>query len=420
MPLTDFQLRHLIAAGKQRVEVWDERIPGFGLRVSPGGNKTFVLVYRHRGRACRKTLGRYPTLPLAEARRMARAALGDLARGIDPRGPERRKTNRFDVTVDQFVRTYCLQHNRQSTRRETERILKVRFVSRWASRDVSDISKADIIEVIDQAVQDGKGGAANHALAAIRLFFNWCVDRGMLETNPCLRLKMPAKKISRDRVLDDQELSAIWHAAVEIGYPFGTITQLLMLTGQRRNEVATMRWEDLDQQGSLWTIPAEASKNGQLHAVPLVPGIIDIVARIPHLDQTLLFPSRRAGRPFSAFSKGKRQLAYLSKVESFTLHDLRRTVATRLAGFAVEPHIIERLLNHTTGVLGGVAGVYNRFKYREEVRQALALWVAHVQQLSGQASLTNESARDSPSQRAALVAALPAQPTSESHESRLR
>ena len=149
-------------------------------------------------------------------------------------------------------------------------------MARWASRDIAEISKADVIDVIDEAVQSGKGGAANHALAAIRLFFNWCVDRGLLETNPCLRLRMPARKISRDRVLDDEELAAIWHAAVEIGYPFGTITQLLTLTGQRRNEVATMRWADLDLEAALWTIPAEVSKNGQLHAVPLVPAVIDI------------------------------------------------------------------------------------------------------------------------------------------------
>src|ERR1700730_1386305 len=232
MPLTDLHIRHLVADAARRVEIWDDRVPGFGLRISPSGNKSFVLVYRHGGRPYRKTLGRYPLLPLAEARRLALAVLGDLARGNDPRGAGRRDTYRFDVMVDQFVSNYCLQHNRQSTRRETERILKVRFVARWGAKEIRDLSKADVLEVIDQAVKSGKGGAANHALAAIRLFFNWCVDRGMLDANPCLRLRTPAKKISRDRVLEDQELCAIWHTCVLMGYPFGTITQLLLLTGQ--------------------------------------------------------------------------------------------------------------------------------------------------------------------------------------------
>jgi integrase len=364
--------------------VWDARLPGFGIRVSPKGTKSFVLLYRHKRRCRRMTLGRYPIVSLAEARILAREALAQVARGNDPQTPKRveRTSPRFDDTVELFVRTYCQQHNRESTRRETERLLKTRFVRHWGARDVAEISKADVLRIVDEAVADGAPSAANHALATIRLFFNWCVDRDLIVTNPCDRLKKPAKTIPRDRVLDDDDTAAIWRAAHSMGYPFGTLAQLLLLTAQRRNEVVQMRWADLDFNAGLWSIPGPLTKNGRGHVVPLVPEVISILRSVPRFENNMLFPSRTGeGRAFSAFSKSKERLALLARVEAFRLHDLRRTAATRMASLGVAPHVVERLLNHTTGILGGVAGVYNRFKYREEVRMALELWTAHVRKL---------------------------------------
>jgi len=384
--LTDLRIRKLPPDPTKRVEIWDARVPAFGIRVSPNGNKSFVLLYRHRGRPRRMTIGRYPVVSLSEARNRAIEALGQVARGADPREQKARKDNgtRFDDTVDMFVRTYCRQHNRESTRRETERLLKARFVSRWAARDIREVSKSDVLKIIDEALKDGVPSAANHALATIRLFFNWCSDRGLVDVNPCDRLKAPAKKIARDRVLDDLELGKVWSAAASIGYPFGTITQLLVLTAQRRNEVTSMRWADLDLEAAAWSIPAALTKNGVTHVVPLVPEVLQILKSVPRVDNHLLFPARSSeGRAFSAFSKSKERLTSLSTVTEFTLHDLRRTVATRMASLGIAPHVIERLLNHVTGTLGGVAGVYNRFKYREEVRAALVLWAAHVRQVVG-------------------------------------
>jgi integrase len=386
--LTDLKIRKLNQPHK-RVEIWDYRVPAFGLRVSPTGNKSFVLLYRHKGRPRRLTLGKYPIVSLAEARNRAIAALGEVARGIDPRVKKATANHimRFDDTVDMFVRTYCSQHNRASTRRETERLLRARFASRWAARDLREIGKADIVKIVDETLQMGAPSAANHALATIRLFFNWCFDRGLVDNNPCDRLKAPAKKIARDRVLDDVEIARVWHAASSIGYPFGTISQLLLLTAQRRNEVTSMRWKDLDFEAALWSIPAGLTKNGATHVVPLVPEVLAILRRVPRIDNDLLFPSRVGeGRAFSGFSKGKERLATLSDVAEFTLHDLRRTAATRLASLGVAPHVVERLLNHVTGTLGGVAGVYNRFKYRDEVRAALEMWTAHIGQLGARAA----------------------------------
>ena len=384
--LTDLKIRKLRSEPNRRVEIWDARVPAFGIRVSPSGNRSFVLLYRHKGRSRRMTIGRYPVVSLYEARNRAIEALGQVARGVDPQVQKavEKKGTRFDETVEMFVRTYCTQHNRKSTRRETERLLRTRFVGRWAARDVREIGKVDVLKIIDAILQDGAPSAANHALATIRVFFNWCSDRGLVDVNPCDRLKAPAKKVARDRVLDDVEIAKIWEAACSIGYPFGTIAQLLLLTAQRRNEVTSMRWKDLDFEAAIWSIPAELTKNGVIHAVPLVPEVTQILKRVPLVDNDLLFPSRSGeGRAFSGFSKAKERLTMLSGVAEFTLHDLRRTVATRLASFGVAPHVIERLLNHVSGTLGGVAGVYNRFKYRDEVRAALVLWTGHLRQLVG-------------------------------------
>ena len=310
--------------------------PGFGVRVSPNGTKAFILLYRCNGRARRMTLGRYPLISLAQARKQAIVALGDLARGIDPGKPAQAGTHRrFDETVDLFVRTYCSQHNRDSTRRETERLLKARFVSQWGSRDLADIGTRDILEILDKAIEDGLPSAANHSLATIRLFFNWCVDRGLLESNPCGRLKMPGKKKSRDRVLSEDELARIWTASGVLGFPFGTLVRLLLLTGQRRSEVAGMRWQDLDFAEAVWRLPSTFTKNGVAHVVPLVPAVVAMLQQVPRLDDEFVFPARaEKSRPLSGFSKSKARLAELASVDAFTLHDFRRTAATGLAALS--------------------------------------------------------------------------------------
>jgi integrase len=383
--LTELSVRALKAAPHGRLELWDGRVPGFGVRVSPKGTKTFVLLYRCNGRSRRLSLGRYPMTSLAHARKQAMMALGDLARGIDPGKSAGVTPHRpFDATVDLFVRTYCGQHNRESTRRETERLLKARFVSHWGSRDLGSVGTRDILAILDKAIEDGLPSAANHALATIRLFFNWCVDRGLLESNPCGRLKMPGKKVSRDRVLSDDELARIWRAAGLLGFPFGTLVRLLLLTGQRRSEVAGMRWRDLDLREGLWHLPGTLTKNGVGHVVPLVPMVVALLQQAPRLDDEFVFPARaEKGRPLSGFSKSKARLAQLANVDAFTLHDFRRTAATGLASLGVAPHVIERLLNHVTGTLGGVAGVYNRYRYRDEVRQGLLMWTNHLVGLEG-------------------------------------
>jgi len=383
-PLTDLAIRKLSLDAGERVELWDATLPGFGVRVSSAGTKSFVLLYRLRGQSRRMTVGRHPIMSLAEARAMAREVLGKVAHGIDPQQEkdEAKSSLQFADVVGQFIGKHCEPNNRANTKRETERILRTVFEARWGRRDIRDIAKADVLVVLDLYVDDGKASSANHALAAIRKFFNWCVERGLLDVSPTMAIKRPAKLDARSRVLDDRELRAIWLSAETMGYPFGRLVQLLLLTGQRRNEVVSMAWPQLDVEERTWTLPAALTKNNRAHVVPITDAALSVMQSIPRFTDGLLFASRsNSERSFSGFSKSKRQFDIMCGVTNWTLHDLRRTAATRLGRLKVAPHVVERILNHSSGTFAGVAGVYNRFEYLPEMREALELWASHLQAL---------------------------------------
>lgn len=380
--LTDLAIRSLIAPEKGQVEQWDERTRGFGVRVSPGGTKAFILVYRFNGRPRRMTLGRYPTVSLSEARKLANDALRSLSRGVDP-GAEKARARRtpdvecFENFVDFFIDTYARPKNRSVG--ETARLLKREFVGAWGKRPIAEIQRHDVAAVIDRMMRQGKHALANRSLATIRKLFNWAIERGVLKQSPCSALRAPAKPVKRDRVLSDDELSAVWKATDEIGYPYGPLARLLILTAQRREEVSGMTWDELDLDQGLWSLGADRTKADRAHVVPLAPQVVAILASIPRFDTQFVFPARRGERGVSGFSKWKQELDDRSGVREWRLHDLRRTAATGMARLGVAPHVVERILNHTTGTLGGVAGVYNRFGYLPEMRFALIAWANHME-----------------------------------------
>lgn len=389
--LTDVFLRKMRPPEQAQIDVWDRWIPGFGVRCSRAGTKTFVLVYRVRGKWRRMSLGRYPNLKLAEARKRADAALREISAGRDPQAAKgtTRSTapDSFDATVETFIATYCKQQNRASTAAETERMLRSVFVPIWQRRSVRDVAKTDVLDVLRGIMERGMPSAARHAFATIRKFFNWCVEQEMIETSPCLTIKPPAKANSRDRVLNDAELAVIWRASAEEGYPFGPIVQLLALTAQRRGEVVGMRWDELQLEMAepVWTIPAKRTKNNRPHVVPLTPAAVAIIKALPRFTSEFVFPAR--GKPeqaYSGYSKGKRAVDASADLHDWTLHDLRRTAATGMARASVPPHVVERILNHVSGTFKGVAGVYNRFGYLPEMREALLAWEAHIKKLTPQ------------------------------------
>jgi integrase len=384
MSLTDIAIKNLKAAKGTRLEVWDDKVAGLGVRVSSSGTKSFVLLYRHQGRPRRMTLGRYPNVNLQSARVLANEALRNLAGGHDPQSEKvaAKSFPGFGDVVEDFIKLHCQRVNRDRTAKETERLLRKHFVDVWSERDIREIQKSDILKILDALVLNETPGTANHAFAAVRVLFGWCLSRGIVGLNPCAGLSLPSPILSRDRVLTDQELAAVLAAAERAGYPYGPIVKLLILTAQRRSEVGAMQWAEVDSSASVWLMPPARTKNGRQHQVALSPMARDIILSLPRSNSSFVFPARgNEDNPFSGFSKLKRRLDDDSGVTQWTLHDLRRTTATGLAGLGVPPHVVEKILNHATGTLGGVAGIYNRFQYQPEMREALAKWETHVKAL---------------------------------------
>jgi len=300
-----------------------------------------------------------------------------------PGGGRRAKERSFERVMERFIRLHCQRHNKASTIRSTRRLLEKEFLTQWRNRDVAELSKGDILKVLDGIVDRGRPGAANHAYAAISKFFSWCSERDLIDTNPCTDVKRPAKLKARDRILTNRELAHIWLAAGATDYPFGPIVQLLALTGQRRGEVANMHWLHVDRQAAVWDIPKELTKSSRAHVVPLSQTAMSIIDELPRLHEAFLFPATGSSTTtFSGFGKCKKRFDQTCQVSDWTLHDLRRTAATGMAELGVAPHVVERVLNHSSGTFAGVAGVYNRFSYVDEMRAALELWEGKLRTLA--------------------------------------
>ena len=229
---------------------------------------------------------------------------------------------------------------------------------------------------------------ANRLLAVLRRMFNWSVERGLVERSPCDKIRAPAAEQARDRILGDDEIRAAWQAFEGVGWPFGSIAQLLILTGARRDEIAEAGWSEIDLQAKSWTVAKERSKNGVAHEIPLSDAAIQIIKSLPRIggkDDGFVFTTTTRA-PVSGWSRAKAQVdkAMLAVMQAdseslnppahWTLHDLRRTAASGMAGIGIPPHVVEAVLNHKSGTIKGVAAVYNRYTYAAEKRAALDAW----------------------------------------------
>ena len=388
MPLkysTDLEIRRLRPWPTQ-YEVWDKdpSVPGLGIRVSPGGTKSFILVYRIGGRSKRLTLGKYGVISLKESRRLALEALAQIANGVDPQTAKIKSREMYNDNLIETVRNaYIEGYAKPNTRtwRETERVLQREFESRCSGLTIQQVTRGHIQSVLDDVAKTSGESSANHAFAHIRGMFNWCVNRGYINQSPCVGMKRPAKLSKRDRVLKDDELVAIWRAAEQMGYPFGHIIQLLILTGQRKREVTNMLRSDIKRGEKIWSLPAESNKSGRMHIIPLSQQALNVIDGVPYLHDEMLFLARTRSVPPSGFSKWKRELDHLCNVNNWTLHDIRRTVATGMAKLSISPYVIEHVLNHRSQSLSSVAEIYNQYNYLNEKRAALEVWAAHVEKL---------------------------------------
>ena len=389
----------------KRLELPDAVLPGFYLVIQPSGAKSWAVRYRYGGRSRKLTLGPYPALDLAVARERGRDALQTLALGRDP-GREKAEANRraremvperdqVSAVVEGFIERHVRPNTKKRSAEESERIFRKHVLPCWGRTRVHDISRADVIELLDRLVDSGRPVLANRTLAHVRKFFNWCVDRGILDTSPCVRIAAPSMEKSRDRVLSDAELRLVWKAAEGGGPPFGPFVQLLVLTGQRRDEVAGMRWSELNPDGSVWDIPGERTKNSEAHQIPLTDAAQAVLKGIPRLAGSDLVFTTTGKTPISGYSNAKERLDSTmleiaseeisasdspqnSAIPPWRLHDIRRTAASGMARLGTPVHVIEAILNHRTGQVSGVAAIYNRHNYLPEKRKALEAWADYA------------------------------------------
>lgn len=351
-----------------RIEFFDVRLAGFSLRLTDKGGKTFSVLYRVNNIKRRLTLGPYNGPgSLKAARDRARLALAAAGEGRDP-AAEKAQGLRSDDTVGHVVESYWTRHlSKLKDGQKAKRILDQEVISRWRYRRIGHITRRDIIELVDEVADRGTPGHADKVRAWIHAFLNWCLSRDLLEYNPATALRRPHTPQIRSRVLGDDEIRAIWIAAEALSFPFGPLIQLLLLTGQRRGEVRTMRWEDLDLGERVWTLPD--TKGGRPHVVPLPERACAILHGLPHLGR-YLFTTRR-DRPVSGFSRAKTRIDKRSGVSNWILHDARRTVRTALSRLGFEKHICDRVLGHATP---DVSRHYDHWTYMPQKRAALEAW----------------------------------------------
>jgi integrase len=281
-------------------------------------------------------------------------------------------------TLEEVIANFINLYSKPKNRSWKAQAATLRKFSSLNTTKLTDIHRSDVAKILDQIAAGGHPIAANRAMSAIKKLFAWALDRGLISTHPLVGMKAPSKARSRDRILSYDEIRSFWVATKTLGYPFGPLLQLLLLTGQRRGEVSHMRWDHLDLERAVWTIPAELAKNGRTHEVPLVQAALAIIKLLPRFNNSSFVFTTTGQTPVSGFGRVKRQLDIAIGISDWTIHDLRRTVASGMARLGIAPHIIEKVLNHVSGEISGVAAIYNRHGYSGEKRIALQSWADAV------------------------------------------
>jgi integrase len=386
----------VLPEGKTDIICFDEDLTGFGFRIRLSGGRelrSFVCQYRWGGKSKRLNLGKANVLMAAEARKLAKSALAKVQLGIDP-GQEKRQRHGADaVTFSWLAQQFVDAKRSEGTVKPTtiyglDRVLlKADYFKSLHSVSISQITRRDIAARLLIITKTNGPVMSNRSRAALTNMFSWAVGAGLAEENPCIGLGKPPKEKSREHVLTDQELAAVWKACGDDEH--GRIIRLLILTACRRQEVGGMRWSELEK--GTWTIPGSRTKNKKAHVLPITPMMQDIIEpiddegqpRVPRVVGRDPLFGERAEVGYTKWSHDKPALDERlgDAVQPWTVHDLRRSTATKMADLGVQPHIIEQILNHQSGHKGGVAGIYNRSSYKNEVRAAMLMWSDHIQSL---------------------------------------
>jgi integrase len=371
----------------QRYAIPDSGCRGLYLNVYPTGRKSFSVRYRFDGASKNLTLDGFP--PLAEARKAATAALAEVVQGRDPAAAKfaakAEVAEREMDTVERLSTQFIEQHAKRKTRRNTWRATIGTFnnhvLPAWGSRTVHDIKRRDVIELLEQIAVD-RPITANRVRAVLSKFFGWLCERDVIAASPCVGVKAPSAEVARARVLNDAELKKLWAAAEAIGGPTGAYVKLLILTGQRRSEIAGLKWSEID--GDMLVLAASRMKGKKAHILSLstqaravIDGIPKLMPQVPRSDDCVL--GRKLGWHFHHV---KRDLdTHMGDTPKWVIHDIRRSVASGLARLGVAIPTIERIMAHSKGMLGGVTGTYVRHSFLPEMALAMQKWADHVERI---------------------------------------
>jgi integrase len=360
-------------------EVFDLGYPGLAFRVGHGGSKAFRLYYRGAGTVRARALGRWPEVSLAAARDQWRKTRESIAKGEAPRD-SKPNGSLFEHVIEEWLSRDMSQRNTANSMKQVERMVDRDLLPAWRGRSVAAITKKDVLELLDATVDRGARVKANRLHAAMRRFFKWCAGRELITANPMNGLERPTKEVSRDRVLSDAELTAVWRGSS--GLPIhGAIARLLILTGMRREEATALRWSEV--KGDHIELSNGRTKSGAAHIVPLSAAAQELLGNLRRIAGSDFCFSLNGSKAVTGWSLAKKELDKAAGVSDWRLHDLRRTMATGCQKLGVSLQTVESILGHVSGSRAGVIGVYQRHDFLAEKRVALEKWAKHVTKLVG-------------------------------------
>lgn len=352
--------------------VFDDAIPGLGIRLRKSGLKTWLFQYKLSGRTRRVTLGPTSAIKAGKARDIAADMYSRVRLGGDPASDRQQQVQRSLNTFHWLATQFLASHKgRPKTLTEVNRHL-LQYCAPLHSTPMDAITRRHIADLLGKLDQNSGPASANRTRSTLSALFSWAMSEGLATANPVIGVTKRQER-PRERILNDSELAGVWHAAGDDVY--GTIIKLLILTAQRRGEIAGLTWNEIDLDRGVISLSGTRTKNHRAHTFPITPTTQQLLRGIKS-DTEHLFR-------FDGWGYAKRNLDHRSGVANWVLHDLRRSVATGMADLGVQPHVVEVVLNHIGGFRAGVGGVYNRSPYEREKREALELWDRHIVQIVG-------------------------------------
>ncbi len=377
--LTGRDIPSLQAIDGKRTDFFDTTLPGFSVRVSPSGRKSFCVLYRRGRRLRRLTIGRHSVLSLKQAREIAREALVEVAKGGDPaaRKIEDRKAPTFAELASEYLERYAKPNKRSWC--EDQRIIQNKLNPVLGRIPAKDITRADVRRLLDDIVRRPAPVEANRTHALLRKLYNWAISQDLVEHTPCFGLPRPAKERPRHHVLSEDDLRRFWEGLEAEGRSTSAIFKLRLLTAQRGGEVHSMEWTHVDLESAWWTIPSEHSKNALPHRVPLSPPAIALLKEVHGLSSfsKWIFPNQKGDFHINTLQRAVERIRRRTGVD-FRGHDLRRTAASFMTSMGISRIVVARILNHAER---GVTAVYDRHSYDPEKRQALEAWAQRLEEL---------------------------------------